>query len=173
MGGVCRGRWGGGEGHEVPWARGRPKLAPGKWESWLLPHLWIWGYGSGSDGHACHFLQRCGWEPFTSGSDLTGPATVTCLSLWSYPSRCLLSAQHCRGQGGPEGNIRALSMSPELRATDQMGPHVVPRSLGPTVGVGDGQWGGQVPCASVPGRTPFAGSVSHDGGYARNQVWKK
>lgn len=40
MGGACRGRWGRGEGHEVPWARGRPKLAPGKWESRLLPHLW-------------------------------------------------------------------------------------------------------------------------------------
>lgn len=160
-----RGPMGSGKTKTCTWEVGIPAPAPSL-ET-------VWGYGSGSDGHACHFLQRCGWEPFTSGSNLMGPAIVTCLSLWSYPSGCLLSAQHCRGQGGPEGNTQALSMSPELQATDQMGPHVVPRSLGPTVGVGDGQWGGQVPCASVPGRTPFAGSVSHGGGYARNQVWKK
>ena len=126
-----------------PMGSGKTKTCT--WEIGILapaPSLeTVWGYGSVSDGHACHFLQRCGWEPFTSGSDLMGPAIVTCLSLWSYPSRCLLSAQHCRGQGGPEGNIRALSMSPELQATDQMVPHVVPKSLGPTVGVGDGAVG--------------------------------
>lgn len=64
-------------------------------------------------------------------------------------------------------------MSPELQAADQIDLHVVPRGLGPAVGMGDWRWGGQVPCASVLGRTPSAASVSHGGGYARNRVWKK
>lgn len=53
-------------------------------------------------------------------------------------------------------------MSRELQATDQMGPRVVPRSLGPTVvggGGDDGQEGRQTP-------SPSAGSVLHGGGGA-------
>ena len=46
-------------------------------------------------------------------------------------------------------------MSRELQAADQMGPHVVLRSLGPTLGVGDGGSGGQAPNALVPGRAPL------------------
>lgn len=47
-GGACRGRWGGGEGHEVPWARGQPKLALGNGSPSSRPisgagmGIWMW-----------------------------------------------------------------------------------------------------------------------------------